>query len=87
MEAYQHFHTIIYKWLQFFGRSQGHNIFKENSKANPYMILSFVTSISIPCMYMWTVYNYNDDLAMKATGYLGIGYQVCHQWFFFFIFQ
>lgn len=76
MEAYQQFQTIMNKWLRFFGLSQGHDIFRQDHKVNPYMILSFVTALSIPLMYMWTMYNFNDDLAMKATAYLGIGFQV-----------
>lgn len=77
MEAYNRFNFVIYKWLRVFGLAQGHDILRpEWSKWSFYTLLSCITAISIPFMYMWTMYNYSGDLAMKAFGYLGIGYQV-----------
>lgn len=78
MKAYRDFNIVIYKWLRFFGLAQGHDILHaEWNEWTFYTIFALTTAISIPFMYMWTMYHYSGDLAMKAFGYLGIGYQVC----------
>lgn len=83
MEAYNRFNFVIYKWLRFFGLGQGQDILRPEWKQwSIFTTISFVTAISIPFMYMWTIFYFSGDLAMKAFGYLGIGYQV--RAFFFF---
>lgn len=76
MDAYHQFQIVIYKWLRFFGKTVGHDILQPEFKTNWHTVLATITALSIPFMYMWTMYNFDGDLAMKAMGYLGIGYQV-----------
>lgn len=77
MEAYHHFNTIIYKWVRSVGLAQGHDILRAAwTRWTLHTVLALGTAVSIPFMYTWTIYNFNGDLAMKAFGYLGIGFQV-----------
>lgn len=74
--------NILYNWLRFIGLLLGHDILRHNFTMNLYCIVVMFLTCCYPMLFIWTVYHFDGDLAIKASGYIGIGFQVSsHQQF------
>lgn len=76
MDPYKQFKVMIYIWLRFVGLVIGHDMFKKKFRINFYYIFVIIWSVVAPAWYLWTIYNFGGDLALKAMSYIAVAFKV-----------
>lgn len=76
MDPLAQFKKIINEWIGVIARIAGHDLDKETKEFSAYTVMTISVAISFPCIYSYTIYNYDGDLRFSGIAYYGAAVQV-----------
>lgn len=74
--AYDRFKLITFSWMRSIGRCLGHNILRIEYRINAIAMSMSILSAIATSLYIWTIYRFDGELALKSLSILGVCFKV-----------